>query len=223
MRGLSLSGPAPVIDLFEKRRRSGTPRSGKGSSRIKEPPRPAPLTNSRLALFAFLGAEIMFFAGLIGAFVVLRLGSVTWPPAQQPRLPIEITALNTLVLIASGVVMHRAVRELHRGKEGDFHRAFLLAAILGILFLAVQGWEWIRLVHFGLTVSAGIYGSTFYTIVGFHGAHVLGAVIWLAVILAKIRRREPSRPRTEWVELCAIYWYFVVGLWPIIYGLVYLS
>jgi heme/copper-type cytochrome/quinol oxidase subunit 3 len=165
----------------------------------------------------------MFFAGLIGAFVVLRLGSVTWPPPQQPRLPGEITALNTLVLIMSGFAMRRAVQELRKGKERDFLRAFFLAAILGTLFLVVQGFEWIRLVHFGLTVSTGIYGSTFYTLVGFHGGHVLGAVLWLTILHTKIRHRKPSQRRTEWVELCAIYWYFVVGLWPIIYGLVYLS
>ena len=99
----------------------------------------------------------------------------------------------------------------------------LATAILGALFLGVQGVEWVRLVRFGLTLSAGPYGATFYTLIGIHGLHVLGALLWLLVmLLGAARRRFPAGRRVA-LELCGMYWYFVVGLWPVLFGLVYVT
>jgi heme/copper-type cytochrome/quinol oxidase subunit 3 len=85
----------------------------------------------------------------------------------------------------------------------------------------VQGCEWIRLIGYGLTLSSGVYGGTFYTLIGCHGAHVLGAVIWLGVVLARARNGRYA-VASEGVEICGIYWTFVVALWPALYALVYL-
>jgi heme/copper-type cytochrome/quinol oxidase subunit 3 len=98
-----------------------------------------------------------------------------------------------------------------------------VTALLGTIFLTVQGAEWVRLVHFGLTLTAGIYGSIFYTLIGTHGLHVLGAVLWLLVVLAGAARHRFSAARHVPLELCGMYWYFVVGLWPILFALVYLA
>lgn len=180
------------------------------------------ISNARLALLMFLAAEAMFFTGLIGAFLVFRLGSVVWPPAFQPRLPVEVTGVNTAILLASGFTMHWALRAVRAGRPTWLMRWLLTTALLGVVFLAVQGYEWIRLVRFGLTVSSGVYGATFYTLIGCHGLHVLGAVLWLLVVAAVAGRGRFTERNHAGVELCAMYWTFVVGLWPVLFGLVYL-
>ncbi|MFQ5691962.1 MAG: heme-copper oxidase subunit III, partial [Nitrospinota bacterium] len=179
--------------------------------------------NAYLGMTAFLGAEAMFFAGLIGAFLVFRYGSPVWPPPFQPRLPLGVTGVNTAFLLFSAFTMARASMAWRRGSRDAMVRNLLITCVLGAAFLLGQGSEWVRLIRFGLTISSGVYGGTFYTLIGFHGLHVLGAVIWLLSVFFTVRR-APFRPRyATRLELCAIYWYFVVGLWPVLFGLVYLS
>ena len=93
---------------------------------------------------------------------------------------------------------------------------------LGAIFLMLQGVEWLRLIHFGLTVSSSVYGGLFYTLIGFHGLHVFGGLIWLLAVLAVARRGRFSKERHVGLQTCAMFWSFVVGLWPVLYGLVYL-
>jgi cytochrome c oxidase subunit 3 len=180
------------------------------------------MSNARLGLLMFLGAEAMFFAGLIGSFLVFRLGSEIWPPLSQPRLPLGVTGVNTFVLLLSGWTAHRALNAIRNGESVGLVRWLGGTAMLGILFLCVQGYEWVRLVHFGLTVSSGIYGSTFYTLIGFHGLHVLLAAVWLLVILIQARQGRFTAGRHVVVETFTLYWTFVVGLWPLLFTLVYL-
>ena len=180
------------------------------------------VSNARLAVLMFLAAEAMFFAGLIGAFIVFRLSSSAWPPPFQPRLPVAVTGLNTIILLLSGFTMRLALRAARGGKSTALARFLLATMLLGVLFLSIQGYEWVRLVEFGLTVSSGIYGATFYTLIGIHGLHVLGAVLWLTVVLIQARQGRFTAERHTGVEICSMYWSFVVGLWPVLYGLVYL-
>lgn len=199
------------------------PRFGGGEPPSPPVPAQAPMiSNARLALVMFLAAEAMFFAGLIGAFIVFRLGSPSWPPPFQPRLPVAVTGVNTLILLLSAVTMHWALRAVRAGEFSRLIRQLVTTALLGLLFLAIQGFEWIRLVHFGLTVSSGVYGATFYTLIGCHALHVFGAVIWLLTVLGLALRGRFTASRHAGVVLCSMYWTFVVGLWPILYGLVYL-
>jgi cytochrome c oxidase subunit 3 len=173
-------------------------------------------------MFIFLGAEVMFFAGLIGAFLVFRLGSEAWPPPSQPRLPVAVTGVNTIILLFSGLTVHLALSAVRTGSLFGLVRWLSTTAVLGALFLGIQGFEWVRLVYFGLTMSSGTYGSTFYTLIGFHGLHVLGAVLWLVTVLVRARRGRFSATDHTGVEICAIFWIFVVALWLVLYGLVYL-
>src|SRR2546425_565591 len=133
----------------------------------------------RLAMLFLICGEVMFFGGLVSAFLVLRVTAAQWPPPLQPRLPVGVTGVNTLVLLASSVAMVAASRALGRDDTRTLVRRLLLAAGLGLAFLLVQGYEWIRLVSYGLTVWSGAYGTTFYTLIGMHAAHVVTAVTWV--------------------------------------------
>ena len=229
----------PVLDLDVRRRAQGpvAPAPDRGRQPPAPPerhdsngdgePRPGseglPISNARLGMLMLLGGETMFFGGLVIAFLHLRLGALVWPPPGQPRLPIGLTAVNTLILLASSWALVHAVRAVRADDRAGLVRWLSWTWGLGALFLVVQGVEWTRLVHFGLRASSGIYGATFYTLIGLHAAHVLGAVAWLTVIVGLARRGRFTRARHAALTCCAMYWHFVVGLWPILYLLVYLA
>jgi cytochrome c oxidase subunit III len=170
-----------------------------------------------------IAGEVMLFAGLVFAFWVLRLAAPAWPPPLQPRLPVGLTAANTVVLFASSAAMAAATRTIARGRSGALAARLGLCALLGVLFLAVQGYEWIRLIGFGLTVSSGIYGALFYTLIGTHAAHVVAALVWLTAVLVLTVRGRVTPEQATPLTTCALYWHFVVGLWPVIYVSVYVA
>ena len=176
-----------------------------------------------LGVLALIATEVMFFGGLISAFYVLRAGSFSWPPIGQPRLPVAITGLNTLVLFSSGYTMHWGVREAKRGRNGPLVRWLAATRILGAAFLTIQGSEWIKLIRFGLTVRSSIYGALFYTLVGAHAVHVMWAVGALLIVTYRARRHHYSASNCDGVVACSLYWYFVVLLWSVIYAAVYLD
>jgi cytochrome c oxidase subunit III len=178
--------------------------------------------NAWLAVLMFLGAEAMFFAGLIGAFLVFRIASPVWPPPFQPRLPSEVTGINTLILLASAVAMRLGLKAIQRGDRARLVRLLSWTAAAGTMFLLIQGFEWFRLLRFGLTLSSSVYGGLFYTIIGCHALHVFGALVWLLVVYQKARSGRYTRENYVGLQTCSMYWVFVVGLWPILYGLVYL-
>ncbi len=184
-------------------------------------PVPLPLNRPVIGLLIFIATELMFFAGLISAYLILKAGAMDWPPPGQPRLPVEVTALNTLVLLFSGFTMYRA-RKLSEAGSPAFLKWLTLTGALGTLFLLIQGNEWVRLVQYGLTLSSSLYGATFYTLIGAHGVHVLIAVVALLFVLGKALAGGYREDQTG-VVLCQIYWFFVVGIWPVLYLLVYFN
>ncbi len=193
-----------------------------------EPPAPpvrpnTPIgSNAWLAVLMFLGAEAMFFAGLMGAYIVFRVGSPIWPPPFQPRLPIGVTGVNTVILLMSAVTSRKGLKAIRAGDRTNLIRWLGVTATLGVVFLLVQGYEWVELLHYGLTVSSSVYGGLFYTLIGCHGLHVVGALIWLLVVLVLAKQGRFSKDLHVGVQTCGMYWTFVVGLWPVLYGLVYL-
>lgn len=189
------------------------------------PPRgtpPRPISNARLAVTMLIVAETMLFTGLIGAYMALRGGAPEWPPQGQPRLPLAVTWVNTLVLLVSCLTMHRAVRALRARDARGLKFSLIETVVLGGAFMAIQGTEWVRLLRHGLSLSVSVYGATFYTLIGFHGLHVLAAVAWLLFVAARFGGDRFSLKRAGGTELCAIYWYFVCALWAVLFPLVYL-
>jgi heme/copper-type cytochrome/quinol oxidase subunit 3 len=195
-----------------------------GGGDLPPPVRPSvPVgANAWLAVVMVLGSEAMFFAGLIGAYLVFRVGATIWPPPFQPRLPVIVTGINTAILLASALTMRQAIHAVRRGDPSRLTRHIGVTALLGATFLTVQGFEWLELIHFGLTVSSSVYGGLFYTLIGFHAAHVLVALVWLCVVFRLALNGRYSKAYHVGLQTCAMYWTFVVALWPILYGLVYL-
>ena len=177
------------------------------------------VSNAVLGTLIFVMCEAMLFAGLISAFVIVRTQAIgPWPPLGQPRLPVEETALNTLALLASGVLVWIAHR-VYRGDPERAGRPLLAAIALGAFFVVFQGVEWAALLREGLTLTSSTHGSFFYLIVGMHALHAVAALVALAAVWLLLQRRSlvPSR-----LSAAAVFWYFVVGLWPILYVRVYL-
>ena len=183
--------------------------------------RQPPISNAQLAVAIFIAFETMIFAGLLTAYWVLRSDAFAWPPPNLPRLPIAVTLVNTGLLLFSALTMSRATAAIRAGSQAGLRSALVATAVLGVGFLAVQGSEWVRLIHQGLTLSSSTYGSTFYALIGLHAIHVLGAVVWLLAVLAIAQRQLYTKKRHAGVTLCAMYWYFVCALWVVLFAAVY--
>ncbi len=183
----------------------------------------SPIASNVLAVAIFIASEVMLFGGLLSAFMILRAENSQWPPLGQPRLPLLVTTLNSLILFASAWTVIRAVRAARNGERDALTNQLSLTLLLGAIFLFVQGSEWIRLIHFGLTVSSSVYGGLFYTLVGIHAVHVMGAVVALCVVLRLARQGRYLPDDYSGVVACSLYWCFVVLLWGVIYVTVYLS
>lgn len=194
-----------------------------GEPPLRGPKRQPRIDAARLGMLIFLAAETMLFAGFVATFLVFRLGAPVWPPPFQPRLPVGVTGVNTAVLLLSGYTMWRALRAMGSGNRAGSARSLAHTALLGLMFLGVQGYEWARLLDFGLTAPSGVYGGIFYTLIGAHATHVLAALTWLSIILVGAKQGRYTAEDHAGVSVCGMYWYFVVALWPILYTLVYLA
>lgn len=191
--------------------------------RRREPPRSTARTqlvpSSVLAMLIFVITELMFFAGFISAFTIMRGSAVIWPPLDQPRLPIGETAFNSGLLIASGLALYFAGRSF-RARPDVARKVMLVAIALGAGFVLLQGREWVQLLAQGLTLRSSALGSFFYLIVGTHALHAmvaLGVLGWVGY-----RMGREAIPRST-LAAAEIFWYFVVGVWPVLYWRVYLS
>ncbi len=175
-----------------------------------------------LGVITLLFTELMFFAALISAFIVNRadVPASEWPPPGQPRLPVLSTLFNSLFLLVSAFTLALAVRKYKKDKKIAFW--LILTILLASLFILLQGAEWVRLINFGMTSSSGLYAAFFYTIVGAHAFHALFGVAALIYIQLRIRRNKKKNLSAE-LTAGALYWFFVVGIWPVLYILVYLS
>jgi cytochrome c oxidase subunit III len=179
---------------------------------------PRVISNGVLGMSLFVLTEIMLFAGMISVFNIVRATAAVWPPPSQPRLPVEETALNTLALFASGVCVYLAQRRFAESRASA-RLPLTLAIVLGAIFVVFQGYEWVQMIAQGLTLTSSTLGSFFYLIVGTHALHVIGA---LGLMIQAWRRHARGWLQPSQLATAAVFWYFVVGMWPLIYWRVYL-
>jgi len=182
----------------------------------------SPVSNGVIGMTIFIVTEVMFFAALISAYMVIRSGQEEWPPWGQPRLPVETTAFNTLILLASGFFMFLSHSKIRAKNNPEGRRWLGISILLGSFFLIAQGQEWLELIGFGMTVSSSIYGSLFYLIIGAHGLHVFGTLAVLLFFWNGLGNPK-SQMLVENVLPFQVLWFFVVLVWPVLYTLVYLT
>ncbi len=181
--------------------------------------RPRPVVPSAvLGMLIFVFTELMFFAGMISAFAIARAGSVMgWPPPGQPQLPFEETAVNTAALLLSGGVLIYAQRAFQHERKSA-RLPFGISIALGVFFVTFQGAEWVALLGQGLTLTSSLHGSFFYLLIGTHALHVLAALVALGWAFGQLRRGMLHQSTFAAVQ---VFWYFVVGVWPVLYLQVY--
>jgi cytochrome c oxidase subunit 3/cytochrome o ubiquinol oxidase subunit 3 len=183
----------------------------------------ANLPPAKVGMLCFLLSEVAFFATLIMTYVFFlrQTGRSTPSPAQVFRLPLTLFA--TACLLSSSGTIHLAEKALRRGERRWFLRWWAGTITLGLLFLVCTAWEWSELIgRWGLTISRNMFGSTYFTLVGFHAAHVTVGVLLMTMLLILAQRREVGSQNATAVELTAWYWHFVDGVWVVVFTLVYL-
>ena len=181
-------------------------------------------SNPVLGMILFITSEIMFFGGLFAAYFNLRANAPQWPPEEFAHtlkiLPFVGPA--TILLIISSFTCQWAVWAIRRDDRTVFIRGMAVTVILGIVFLLMQITDYAFLGSEGLTLASGQYGTTYYTLTGFHGAHVFGGVVMLSVILYRGMAGQFSGRHYDAVEGASLYWHFVDVVWILLFSLLYL-
>jgi len=202
------------------------------------------LDSRKIAVWAFIGSECMLFASLISTYLIYKGRSVVGPfpheacnppvcaTALKPILNIPVTSASTFVLLMSSLAMVLALAAVENADQpktttgekilGSSKLWLWMTAILGTTFLGFQAFEFTSFVHEGLTIRTNLFGSSFFTLTGFHGAHVTAGVLWLLTLLAIDYRRGLGPKDAINVDLAALYWHFVDVVWIAIFTLVYL-
>ena len=182
------------------------------------------ISNPILGMLLFITSEVMFFAGLFGAYFSTRANHSPWPPEEFRGLlhPLGLILIATVILIASSVTCQMAVNAIRRDDRRGFLRNLTVTFLLGIVFLIMQAYDYSLLIHEGLTMDAGPFGTTYYTLTGFHGAHVFGGVLMLGVVLYRATAGQFSARHHDAVEAASLYWHFVDVVWIILFSVLYL-
>jgi cytochrome c oxidase subunit 3 len=187
------------------------------------------ISNPILGMILFICSEVMFFSGLFAAYFSVRASAIQWPPivANDPALTEHFNlhaepwfaAGLTLILITSSVTCQLGVWAIRRDDRTGFIRAMGVTLVLGIVFLIGQIYDYATL---GFGVSDTPFGTTFYTLTGFHGAHVFGGAVMLSVVLYRGLAGQFSSRHHDAVEATSLYWHFVDVVWIALFATLYI-
>ncbi|MEM8806801.1 MAG: heme-copper oxidase subunit III, partial [Cyanobacteria bacterium P01_G01_bin.38] len=171
-------------------------------------------------VLVFLCAESMIFLGLFIAYLSFRLMAPAWPPEGTPELEILLPGINTIILISSSFVIHKADTAIKKDDVSGMQLWFAITAVMGAIFLGGQVYEYLNL-EFGLTTN--LFASTFYVLTAFHGLHVLlGLLMMMAVLFRSRAAGHYSHASHFGIEAVELYWHFVDVIWIILFALLYL-
>ena len=183
--------------------------------------REAGLPTPLVGMLLFIASEVMFFGGLFATYFNARAVHVgEWgPPTSAPELEILPIALPiTIILVASSFTMQFGVWAIRRGDQRAMRNWTLLTLVLGVAFLLGQVYDYTQL---GFGISDGAFGTVFYTLTGFHGAHVFGGAVGLTILFARARQGQFSRQNHVAVEAISFYWHFVDVVWIALFSTLY--
>ncbi len=179
------------------------------------------IPSGKLGMWVFLASEVMFFTGLLGAYIVLRAGLPHWPhPGEELKIP--LAALNTFILLTSSMTMALSVAAVHHVDVKKLRLFLLLTIALGAAFLGVKGYEYSMKFAHGHDPGTGIFWDCYFTPPGFQGFHVLAGVIANLWILSLTFRIDFLNRKGHLVELSGLYWHFVDVVWIFLFPLLYL-
>jgi cytochrome c oxidase subunit 3 len=182
-----------------------------------------------MGMYIFLASEVMFFGSLFATYFYLYGSHITWPPAPPSSTPEfyvnwwPIPFFNTIILLSSGVTCHFAADAMAHDNRPRFFILQVVTIILGFGFEAGQLIEFIAAFQRGMTLTANSFASAFFTMTGFHGAHVLGGLILLILILYRASRGQFSSQHHVGVAAVTLYWHFVDVVWIFLFGILYLG
>ena len=181
---------------------------------------PTRFNSGMWAIIMFIGSEVMFFAALFTAYFYLRGKIPAWEPVfgEKPTW-LGLPLVNTVELVASSVTMQIAVNAIKKGDRRKLIVWLIPTVVLGVLFLSGQAYEYTRL---GFLPKDGVFAGIFFTLTGFHGAHVTGGVIFIAICLYRAFRGQFTANRHLAVEAASIYWHFVDVVWIGLFTTIYI-
>jgi heme/copper-type cytochrome/quinol oxidase subunit 3 len=182
-----------------------------------EHPTATGVPNLKLGMWLFLASEVMFFTGLVGSYIVLRLGSRDWPEPSS-ILGINVLALNTFILITSSVTMALGLQSARENDRAKLVRFLAATAALGLTFLTIKLLDYRHLVHEGFTPQSSLFGSCYFMLTGFHGLHVFAGVTALTTLAIKNRRGVTPVNATP-IEAVGLYWHFVDLVWIVLFAI----
>ena len=176
-----------------------------------------------LGMMLFIASEVMFFAALFAAYFNARATLPVFPPEGTEFLtPWGLPLIGTIILIISSFTMQWGTSRIRQGDRTGLNRAVAVTLVLGIIFLGIQAYDYYVLItHDDFGIDSGVYGTLFYTMTGFHGAHVLGGVIGLAVILSRGIAGQFTKQHHVAVESVHYYWHFVDVVWILLFLTIY--
>jgi cytochrome c oxidase subunit III len=182
------------------------------------------ISNPILGMILFITSEIMFFSGLFAAYFATRANNSPWPPDVFKGIlnPLSLILVATIILITSSFTCQWAVWSIRRGDRTGFIRNIAITFVLGIVFLIMQAYDYTLLFHEGMTLGSGPFGTTYFTLTGFHGAHVFGGVLMLGVILYRGTAGQFSAKHHDAVEAVSLYWHFVDVVWILLFSILYI-
>ncbi len=174
--------------------------------------------NRKTAIWLFLVSEVIFFTVLIIAYMMARWKN----PDPHEILNVPLTAMNTFILLTSSFTVVMALSAIQNNRRTAFLRWLLISILAGGSFVAIQAFEYTNLYREGLTLSSNLFGSAFFSLTGFHGAHVIIGVIWLLRTFLKGFNGGFSAKDNWGVELLGLYWHFVDIIWILLFTIIYL-
>jgi cytochrome c oxidase subunit III len=184
--------------------------------------KPGGISSSLLGMVLFIASEVMFFGGLFGAYFTIRSAAPEWPPPDNPHLSAGYAAVLTAILVSSSVTMQFGVWAIRQNHQRRLIMWLAVSLVLGAIFLVMQGLEYANLIEEGMTLDSGVFGSTFYTLTGFHGAHVAGGAAFILIVLLRARSGQFTARHHDTVEMASYYWHFVDVVWIGLFSTIYL-
>src|SRR5262245_19245589 len=179
----------------------------------------AHVDRNQLGVILFITSESIFFLSLIAAYVVYR--GKTPPSEGLALLDIGRTGIFTVCLLASSVTVALASARLRRDDRGGYQLWLLATILLGAIFIGGQSMEYMGLLRANLAPSSNLFGSTFFTLTGFHGFHVLVGLCALLIMFGISFTRDLCARMHKALEPISLYWHFVDGVWVVVFSVIY--